>query len=433
MSHFKNRLLLELYNHRSKNNYYNNLKTADFADARVEKRKPIDFPPSVPAKKEQVKEIASLSDSNRPGDVDPYYRMIPPSVPKGKDDAKSKPLEPINEIRPGDVDPYYAIPPSLSPYNSVSFDRPGTFLSNSNYRGETITPPRNTTLAERALKGRPLSDAEGLQRASEAPEGIYVYGDTIYAAGTRGSFFDKEWQQNMEYIAKPIAKGLVFNHIDKLTALGSFLAPEFAPEISLLGGSLTLGKATAGEQTKDETKVKIQEIDRYKSAIKAMDANPQIKKAVGFSVGGMTVLELKNKYQDLTGNVYGTPYADPLAKETIKEQLNTEREIRNKQYGDSILAQPAKFVDNKMQDLAEFSLGLSDVKTMSDTGIKRFRQAGDILTSLDNSAITTVNKENLLNPIKAHSYEEQASQNFTADQSKAFGRVNPDNSVSIIQ
>ena len=278
MSHFKNRLLLELYNHRSKNNYYNNLKTADFADARVEKRKPMDFPPSVPAKKEQVKEIASLSDSNRPGDVDPYYRMIPPSVPKGKDDAKSKPLEPINEIRPGDVDPYYAIPPSLSPYNSVSFDRHGTFLSNSNYRGETITPPRNTTLAERALKGRPWSDAEGLQRASEAPEGIYVYGDTIYAAGTRGSFFDKEWQQNMEYIAKPIAKGLVFSHIDKLTALGSFLAPEFAPEISLLGGSLTLGKATARAQTKDETKVKIREIDRYKSAIKAMDANPQIKK-----------------------------------------------------------------------------------------------------------------------------------------------------------
>ncbi len=38
---------------------------------------------------------------------------------------------------------------------------------------------------------------------------------------------------------------------------------------------------------------------------------------LGFSVGGMTTLELKKQYQDLTGNVNGTPAYDPLAKETI--------------------------------------------------------------------------------------------------------------------
>ena len=122
-----------------------------------------------------------------------------------------------------------------------------------------------------------------------------------------------------------------------------------------------------------------------------------------------------------------------FGKEFIKDQLNTDRTIRNARYGDSLLNQPAKYVDNKLQDLAEKSLGLDQVKTMKDTGINRFRQAGDLLTALDNSAITSVKAENLFNPLKAHSYQDQASQNFTADASNAFGRVNADNSISIIQ
>ena len=32
-----------------------------------------------------------------------------------------------------------------------------------------------------------------------------------------------------------------------------------------------------------------------------MEANPQIKKVVGFSVGGMTALELKNKLSGFNG------------------------------------------------------------------------------------------------------------------------------------
>ena len=110
-----------------------------------------------------------------------------------------------------------------------------------------------------------------------------------------------------------------------------------------------------------------------------------------------------------------------------------EREVRHAQYGNSLLNLPAKTVDNKLQDLVEHSLGLNDVKTMKETGINRFRQAGDLLTSLDNSAITSVSAGNLINPVKAHSCTEQASHNFTSDASQAFGRVNPDNSISMIQ
>jgi hypothetical protein len=39
----------------------------------------------------------------------------------------------------------------------------------------------------------------------------------------------------------------------------------------------------------------------------------------------------------------------------------------------------------------------------------------------------------LINPIKAHNYQEQASQNFTADATNAFGKINADNSISMIQ
>ena len=70
---------------------------------------------------------------------------------------------------------------------------------------------------------------------------------------------------------------------------------------------------------------------------------------------------------------------------------------------------------------------------MKETGINRYRQAGDLLTSLDNSAITSVNSSNLINPLKAHNYQEQASHNFTSDPSQAFGKINPDNTISITQ
>ena len=122
-----------------------------------------------------------------------------------------------------------------------------------------------------------------------------------------------------------------------------------------------------------------------------------------------------------------------MGKESIKEQLNKEREIRENTYGKSLLNQPAKYVDNKIQDAVEMALGLNDVKTMKETGINRYRQAGDLLTSLDNSAFTSVNPSNLINPIKAHNYQEQASQNFTADPTNAFGKINADNSISLIQ
>ncbi len=64
------------------------------------------------------------------------------------------------------------------------------------------------TLSEKALRGPPISDAEGLKRATDSENSVYIYGDTLYIAGTKGPIYGSEWRENMEYIAKPIVKGL---------------------------------------------------------------------------------------------------------------------------------------------------------------------------------------------------------------------------------
>lgn len=53
-------------------------------------------------------------------------------------------------------------------YQNKVYDVPTWASSNNAYH----TAP---TLADRALKGDAISDAEGLKRATEAPDGIYIY------------------------------------------------------------------------------------------------------------------------------------------------------------------------------------------------------------------------------------------------------------------
>ena len=169
-------------------------------------------------------------------------------------------------------------------------DQPG--MTDSNYKRVPMEINHVLTLAEKALKGEPISDAEGLKRATDSDDSVYIYGDTLYISGTKGPIYGKEWRQNMEYIAKPIVKGLVQNNLDKVQAIGSFLAPEFIPEMAMARGFIEAGKFQEGKSN-DETKIRVDLTDRYKQALTSMEANPQIKKVVGFSVGGMTALELK--------------------------------------------------------------------------------------------------------------------------------------------
>ena len=115
-----------------------------------------------------------------------------------------------------------------------------------------------------------------------------------------------------------------------------------------------------------------------------MKTHPEIKKAVGFSVGGLTVEELKRNYPNLQGNTYGTPHVDILG-------------------------------------------------TQPKNGINRYRVAGDLLAALDNGASTKIIPSKLFNPIGAHSFEEQGSKNFTSNGIGAYGSTNLDGSISLFQ
>ena len=112
----------------------------------------------------------------------------------------------------------------------------------------------DSSFIKKELEGKPISDAEGLRRAGLETDAIYTYGDALYAAGTRGGLFDKEWQQNLKYIASPSVKYLANN---KCIGLGTNLAPE-------------------------STKVKLEEVDRITNAMHVMNNNLQINKNCRF-------------------------------------------------------------------------------------------------------------------------------------------------------
>ncbi len=304
----------------------------------------------------------------------------------------------------------------------MPLDRPGSF--DPNYRGAPMTP-----MKDNPLRGPAISNAEGLDRAYETDNNTYGYGDTLFIAGTKGPIWGKDWRQNIQYIGIPWLQGLFYDNLDKVQAAATMLAPELAPELALARGTFEVGKTQAGPGVKDDMKVKVYETDRYKEAEKALKANPNIKRVVGHSLGGAVALELQKNYPYLKREVYGTPYSDVFGKERGKDFLNEERETRNARYGDQWYNQPAKFVDNKAQDLVEKVTGMDQVKGVKETGIQRFRKAGDPISILDNSAQTSM-PSNLLT---AHDYHDIAHDHFTANPSNAYGYVTPDGKTALFQ
>ena len=305
MIHNENKALDDLYNYRPNQPIAKNFKTKEAQDY-VPKPIPINIPELPP--------IAKNTGIQKPTPI-----IIPdaPQKPIGKDEYISngkvyhvpQPLKQTTNkyTSNGKV---YSVPDNLDGYVKVGsaypkserytksifsnlapkVDQPG--MTDSNYKRVPMEINHVLTLAEKALKGEPISDAEGLKRATDSDNSVYVYGDKLYISATRGPIYGEEWRHNMEYIAKPIVKGLVQNNLDKIQAIGSFLAPEFIPEMAMGRGFIEAGKLQEGKAN-DETKIRVDLTDRYKQALTSMEANPQIKKVVGFSVGGMTALELK--------------------------------------------------------------------------------------------------------------------------------------------
>ena len=136
-----------------------------------------------------------------------------------------------------------------------------------------------------ALKGPAISDAEGLERAYDAPGSTYTYGDTIFVAGTKGTpLVSSDWMQNYKYLGIPWLQG---------------------------------------------NPVETNKTDRFKDAERAQEATPYAKKRVTHSLGGAVAIEQQKERGGLTGNLYGTPYDDPWGKEAFKDFLDKSRKERS--------------------------------------------------------------------------------------------------------
>ena len=72
--------------------------------------------------------------------------------------------------------------------------------------------------------------------------------------------------------------------------------------------------------------------------------------------------------------------------------------------------------------------GMDQVKGVKETGIQRFRQAGDPISILDNSAQTSFPTS-----INAHDYKEIANDHFMSNPSKAYGYTTPDGQTALFQ
>ena len=129
-----------------------------------------------------------------------------------------------------------------------------------------VTQPTAERDLSFALKGAAISDAQGLEKAYEAPGSTYTYGDTIFVAGTKGTpLVSSDWMQNYKYLGIPWLKG---------------------------------------------NPVETYKTDRFKDAERAREATPYANKRVAHSLGGSVAIEQQKERGGLTGNLYGTPYSD---------------------------------------------------------------------------------------------------------------------------
>jgi len=214
------------------------------------------------------------------------------------------------------------------------------------------------------IRSKPLTDAEGLGEAYKSQDSTYVNGNTLYMAGTKGNFIGNDWMQNYQYIGLPFVTG---------------------------------------------QKVHVEQSDRYKQARATYLSHPEVKHLVGHSLGGAVALELKKDNRDLTGRVYGTPYYDPLGMDKIKDTFKEMRRERDDYYKDKFFVEKAvNWVYDREQDVLEKLTGLD--QPQSADGIDRYRNVGDLVAMLDNSAKTSIQPNPFQYGTLMHDYHDEASQ-----------------------
>ena len=137
------------------------------------------------------------------------------------------------------------------------------------------TPVRNsesTRDLSSALAGKPITDKTGLENAC-AQGDTYAHGDTLYIAGTH----------NLQD---------VFDDVSKVPFWGD-----------------------------------VRQSARYQAAEKALEANPNIKRVVGHSLGGSVALELQKNHTGLDSRTYGAPVWDPMSQDQLRGKVERYRNL----------------------------------------------------------------------------------------------------------
>jgi hypothetical protein len=131
------------------------------------------------------------------------------------------------------------------------------------------------SLAERALPSKTIEDRVGLRRAYDAPDSIYVRGDTVYTAGTQISRMGENFRDMYDDLKIP------------------------------LGG--------------------VKSTYRYGQLQKALAAHPEVKHLVGHSLGGSAVLEAGKAIAMLDSKAQvGTDFSNPHSFENFTHTSATD-------------------------------------------------------------------------------------------------------------
>jgi len=144
-----------------------------------------------------------------------------------------------------------------------------------------------------------IADNEGLRRAYNQPNRVYVNGNRMYVAGTTWTD-DRNVSKPPLYtmILKGLFPGMIPDNFSLNDAVDDFKIPTF--------------------QTKN--------IQRYKDAEQVLKDNPNVNTLVGHSMGSSVILELNKANNDkFITRTYSAPVFDPIPNNFEKNDQNNER------------------------------------------------------------------------------------------------------------
>lgn len=223
------------------------------------------------------------------------------------------------------------------------------FNNNTNYKNigsqyqpitdtKPITDAKPITTNSAPITLKPLSDVEGLQRAYERPNGVYIRNNTMFVAGTRDLH---DWYDD-------------FTKIPTNTTYNAL---------------------------------------RYRNADKALKQNDElnpdskITSLVGHSLAGAVVLEMQKQYPDR--NFKTTTYGAPVASMTTPDNINNKR-YRNYQDPVSILDRGATMNVKNQLNVKDYQ-NLNYISNVKDIATKALNNHG--YENFTNNQIDDTTKE----------------------------------------